>query len=103
MSAGIGLAKKEKKNGFVEYKRSSRILKMRIAKNRNAKRKNIAGKLAKKIHVSNYKAYKDFDNYIKFLKDEKVASELELDDEAVDVSPQVPLVFSHSPFLIFTQ
>ena len=30
-------------------------------------------------------------------------TELELDDEAVDVSPQVPLVFSHSPFLIFTQ
>ena len=83
MSVGIGLSKKEKKNGFVDYKRSSRILKMWIAKNRNAKRKNIAEKLAKKIHVSNYKAYKDFNNYIKFLNDEKIASELELDEDEI--------------------
>lgn len=83
MSAGVGLSKKEKKNGFVNYKRSSRILKMWIAKNRNAKRKSIAGKLAKKIHVSTYKAYKDFNDYIKFLNNEKVASELELDDEEI--------------------
>ncbi len=83
MSVGVGLSKKEKKNGFVEYKRSSRILKMWIAKNRNSKRKNIAGKLAKNIHISTYKAYKDFNDYIKFLNDEKVASELELDDEEI--------------------
>ncbi|MBS3151406.1 replication factor C large subunit [Candidatus Woesearchaeota archaeon] len=84
MSVGIGLSKTEKRNGFVSYRRSNRILKMWIAKNRNAKRKTIAGKLAKKIHVSSYKAYKEFYDYIKFLKDEKVASELELDDDELE-------------------
>lgn len=83
MSAGVGLSKNEKKNGYVNYERPSRILKIWIAKNRNAKRKSIAEKLARRIHVSTYKAYKDLDNYIKFLNNEKVASELELDDDEI--------------------
>src|SRR3989344_5221083 len=83
MSVGVGLSKSEKREGYFPYRRSTRILKMWIAKNRNAKRKSIAEKLAKKIHASTHKAYKDFDNYVTFLKDEKVASELELDDDEI--------------------
>ncbi len=83
MGVGVGLSKNKKKEGHVSYKRSSRILKMWIAKNRNAKRKTIAQKLAGKVHASTYKVYKDFDNYVKFLKDKKVASEIELDDDEI--------------------
>ncbi len=83
MSVGVGLSKKEKRNGFVDYKRSSRILKMWIAKNRNAKRKSIAGKLARKTHNSMTKVYKDLDILVKFLKEEKIAEELELDDDEI--------------------
>ena len=83
MSVGVGLSKKEKRNGFVDYKRSSRILKMWIAKNRNAKRKSISGKLARKTHNSMTKIYKDIDISVKFLKDEKIAEELELDDDEI--------------------
>ncbi|MBI2507889.1 replication factor C large subunit [Candidatus Woesearchaeota archaeon] len=83
MSAGVGLSKSEKREGYFPYRRSTRILKMWIAKNRNSKRKSIAEKLARKTYFSTRKAYKEFDNYVKFLKDEKVASELELDDDEI--------------------
>ncbi len=83
MSAGIALSKDEKKNGFVQYKRPSRILKMWIAKNRNSKRKSIAEKLAKITHSSSKKVYKDFGILVNFLKDDKIVDELELDDDEI--------------------
>src|SRR3989344_1309192 len=84
MSAGVGLSKKEKRNLDISYQRPSRILKMWIANNRNAKRKSIAEKFAGKTHSSVNKAYKEFDILVNFLKDEKLAEELELDDDETE-------------------
>jgi len=84
MSAGVGLSKKEKRNLYISYQRPSRILKMWIANNRNAKRKSIAEKFAGKTHSSVNKAYKEFDILVNFLKDEKLAEELELDDDETE-------------------
>ncbi|MCK4670691.1 MAG: replication factor C large subunit, partial [Nanoarchaeota archaeon] len=51
LSAGVATAKDEKNPEVVEYKRSSRILKMWIAKQKLAKRKAIAAKLAQNTHT----------------------------------------------------
>ena len=84
MSVGVGLSKAEKRNGFVEYKRPSRILKMWIAKQRNMKRKSIAEKIAKKTHSSVKNAYKEFPILVNFLNEDGVANELELDDDEIE-------------------
>ena len=83
MGAGVALSKDEKKNGYVPYKRPSRILKMWIAKNRNARRRSIAEKFARRTHSSSKKIYKDFGVLVNFLKDDKVVNELELDDDEI--------------------
>ncbi len=83
MSVGVGLSKNEKRSKYVNYERPSRILKMWIAKNRNAKRKSIAEKLARKTHSSTRKAYKEIDILVNFLKDDKIVNELELDDDEI--------------------
>jgi len=83
MSVGVGLSKRQKQKGFVAYKRPERILKMWIAKQRNAKRNSIVEKFARKTHISKKKAYKDFGILVSFLKDDKICNELELDEEEV--------------------
>jgi len=84
MSVGVGLSKENKQRGFVSYARPGRILKMWIAKNRNAKRKGITEKFAKFTHTSKKKAYQEFPLLVNYLKSEKVSSELELDDDEIE-------------------
>jgi hypothetical protein len=72
MSVGVGLSKREKRKGFVDYKRPSRLLKMWIAKNRNAKRRSIAEKVATRTHISKARAYQELPLLVNFLKDEKI-------------------------------
>jgi len=52
MSSGIAFAKEKKKEGYIDYKRSGRILKLWIAKQKYTKRKSIAEKIATKTHNS---------------------------------------------------
>jgi len=80
MSVGVGLSKKEKQKGFIAYKRPERILKMWIAKQRNAKKNSIVEKFALKTHISKKKAYQEFGFLVKFLKEPNVKLELELDE-----------------------
>ncbi len=86
MTAGVAISKSEKKNGFVEYKRSGRILKLWQAKMKYAKKKSIAEKVAKKVHVSKKIAYRDIMPYLKFIirNNPKVTEELELTNEEID-------------------
>jgi replication factor C large subunit len=83
MGVGVGVSKVEKNPGFVSYSRSGRILKMWIAKNRNAKRRGIAEKFAKKTHTSIYKTGREFELLVNFLKSDEVVNELELDDDEI--------------------
>ncbi len=64
MSSGVASARTEKPNSFFDYKRSSRILKLWIAKMRYGKKKAIAEKIAEKTHVSRKRAMESL-SYLK--------------------------------------
>ena len=87
-TAGVAVAKKEKKKKFVQYKRSTRLLKLWWAKQKLAKKKAIAQKIAEKTHSSQKQMIKSMP-YIQniFQNNKKMASaiadELELDKEEV--------------------
>jgi len=59
LSAGISSASKLKYPKFTQYKRPSRILKIWLANQKNAKKKSIITKYAKYAHMSKKKANKD--------------------------------------------
>ena len=88
MTAGVSASKTEKNKMPMEYKQTSRFLKIWMANQRYAKRKTIAAKLAEKTHTSVSEAIKNLP-YIQpiFQKNRKMAEamaqELDLDDEEV--------------------
>ncbi|MBI2107404.1 AAA family ATPase [Candidatus Woesearchaeota archaeon] len=84
MSLGVGLAKKEKKIGQVDYSRSSRILKMWIWNNKNLRKKSISEKIGKVIHASNKKTFKEFIFYKHLLNDKSFINELELNEDEIE-------------------
>lgn len=59
LSAGISAATKLKYQKFQQYKRPTRILKIWLANQKNAKRKSIVAKYAKYAHMSKKKANKE--------------------------------------------
>jgi len=63
LTAGIASSKKQAKLEFTPYKRPSRILKIWLAKQRNAMKKSIASKLAAATHASLKRILKDFHFY----------------------------------------
>lgn len=88
LSAGIALSKKEKNTDYIQYKPTSRILKIWMANQKNAKRKAIASKLASHTHTSAKGAFHEIP-YIKMIaKDkkllDKIAEELKLEKEEVE-------------------
>jgi len=60
LSAGVSSAKQVPRTGFTSYKKPERILKIWLANQRNAKRKEICIKYAKLCHISIKRAIKDF-------------------------------------------
>ncbi len=86
MTAGVSMAKEKPYAKKVEYKRTSRLLKIWQVNMSNAKRKIIAEKLAEHIHCSAKKAFSQIDD-IRMLaqRDSKFldafAIQLALDDE----------------------
>jgi len=60
LSAGVSSAKSAPRTGFTAYKKPSRILKIWMANQRNAKRKSISQKYAALCHISIKRAVKDF-------------------------------------------
>jgi len=87
LTAGIATSKKEKNGSFVEYKRTGRILKLWIAKMKNAKRDLIAEKLAEATHTSKRRAIQEM-AYLKIIfkkgKGHEIAEQLELSEEEED-------------------
>ncbi|MBW2995340.1 replication factor C large subunit [Candidatus Woesearchaeota archaeon] len=84
ISAGIAAAKDEKYKQFISYKRSSRILQIWIAKQRFAKKKSIADKLAKKTHCSLNIAMKNIPYLSKVLRQPDIIRELELEEDEIE-------------------
>lgn len=83
LTAGIALSKKEKNSGFINYTKPSRILKMYIAKMRNAKKTSIAKQIALNTHTSTKQVLKNFSYYKNFVKEKDIAEELELSDDEI--------------------
>jgi len=83
LSAGISSANKVKNKSFISYKRPTRILKIWLSNQKNAKQKSIVNKYSKFCHMSKKKASKD-----KFLLpfildglDEGVKRKMDLDEK----------------------
>lgn len=82
ITAGISASKKQAKVGFTPYKRPGRILKMWLAKQRNAIKKTVAVKIASFTHTSRKRVLKDFYFYrIILQKDTKIMENLNLSDQ----------------------
>ncbi len=83
ITAGVASAKKESNPEIVEYKRTTRILKLWQAKIKYAKKKSISEKIAEKTHTSTKRAIKESFPYLQvaFQKNPAIIEELELNEE----------------------
>lgn len=89
MSAGVALAKDKKYASSTKYTPTSRLLKIWIYNNANAKKKSISQKIAAITHTSSKRAYRDAVPYLQtlFKKNKKMAEriskEADLSEEEV--------------------
>lgn len=89
MTAGIALAKKERKKEFIQYTPTERILTLWKAKMKYEKRNTIAEKIAKKTHTSKRYAIQHVMPYMKkifennYVHKQALAHELDLDPDEV--------------------
>lgn len=81
LSAGISSAKEERNTSVVRYQQTMRLLKMWQAKMKVAKKKEIAEKIAEKLHLSKKRAFQEVDFLKSLLARPAVAEELDLSEE----------------------
>ena len=80
LSAGISSSKQYKDpNSFTKYERPTRILKIWMANQKNAKKKSIAAKYAEYSHISKKRALREF-FLIALIIDNKTMNKLELSE-----------------------
>jgi replication factor C large subunit len=81
MTAGVSFVKENKSNTFHNYKRSSRILKLWIAKMKYGKKRALAEKIAEESHISKKRAFESL-GYLKYAleNDIELRNELKIDD-----------------------
>ncbi len=81
MTAGVALAKEKKYSSKVNYSQTSRLLKIWIYNNANAKKKSIAQKVASKIHASQKVAFSSVVPFLQviFKKDKSLSEKLSKD------------------------
>lgn len=85
LTAGIALAKHEKKNGFVQYQRSTRLLKIWIANQRKAKKKAIAEKLGDELHGSTREITQQILPYVRLMLQKNKKETFGLEKEDIEV------------------
>lgn len=79
LSAGISSATKLKSDKFTSYKRPSRILKIWLSNQKNAKKKSIIAKYAQRCHLSKNKANKE-SFLLPFILNQQAQKRLDLND-----------------------
>ncbi|MBW2993559.1 replication factor C large subunit [Candidatus Woesearchaeota archaeon] len=88
LTAGIACSKKEKSKAFVKYKPTGRILKLWWAKQKNAKKKAIALKIAQHTHTSSKESLKSTLPYIKTIfeqnKGGSIAEQCDLNSDEIE-------------------
>lgn len=83
LSGGIAGVKKYNRTGFTSYKKPTRILKIWLKNQRDAKKKTICQKYARNTHISVKGAMKDFLLLKQVLKDKRIRDELKLDSDEI--------------------
>jgi len=86
LSAGISASTRLKNNRFTKYKQPSRILKIWISNQKNAKKKSVVTKYAKFCHMSKKKAIKE-SFFLPLILDnlsEKTIKKMDLDEKEID-------------------
>ena len=83
LSYGIAQSKKYEKEGFFKYNKPERILKIWLNNQKNMKKKSIAEKYSKLVHIGTKRAMQDFKMISPFLKNAAVQKELKLTEEEI--------------------
>ena len=81
LSAGISASTKLKNKKFIKYKKPSRILKIWLSNQKNAKKKSITIKYAKLAHMSKKKANKESFLFPLILNHKQTQEKLDLDEK----------------------
>jgi replication factor C large subunit len=84
LSAGISSATRLKSNKFTQYTKPSRILKIWMSNQKNAKKKSIIEKYAQETHISKKKANQYYFMLPLILKDKSIQKKLEFDEKEQD-------------------
>ncbi|MEK6741875.1 MAG: replication factor C large subunit, partial [Nanoarchaeota archaeon] len=84
LSYGVSAAKKTEKLGFTSYKKPTRILKMWLNNQKIEKKKTIAKKYAKYVHIGEKRALYEFPTIRTFLLKPEVQEELNLTTEEIE-------------------
>lgn len=84
LSYGISASKKQAKFGFTSYKKPDRILKIWLNNQKNVKKKSIAKKYARYVHIGHKRATKEFPVIKNFLKNPGIQRELNLSEEEIE-------------------
>src|SRR3989338_218107 len=86
LSYGVSASKNPERNptGFTSYKRPERILKIWLNNQKNEKKKTIAQKYPKAMHIGQKRALHDFPVIKNILKNPEVRKELKLSEEEIE-------------------
>jgi len=84
LSYGVSSSKKDVKPGFTSYKKPTRILKIWMNNQKTFKKKSIAKKYARKVHVGEKRIMSEFPIIRNILKNPEVRRELRLSDEEIN-------------------
>ena len=84
LSYGISSSKKSVKTGFTSYNKPDRILKIWLHNRKTEKKKSIAVKYAKYVHVGTKRAMNEFPMIKEFLKNSDIQKELRLTEDEIE-------------------
>jgi len=84
LSYGVSSSKKNTKTGFTSYKKPTRILKIWLNNRRIEKKKSIAKKYARYVHIGEKRALKEFPIIKAFLLKPDVQKELKLSEDEIE-------------------
>jgi len=84
LTVGVASSRTHINPSFASYKRTTRILKLWLAKQRYAKRKAIAQKLSGSIHASSKEIISDVIPYLRIMYKHNMHLDLDLNDEEIE-------------------
>jgi replication factor C large subunit len=83
LSYGISASKKNEKIGFTSYQKPDRILKIWLNNRKTEKKKSIAKKYARYVHIGEKRAMREFPMFVSILRKPSVQKELKLSEDEI--------------------